>query len=145
MTEKEAISLEMGRVALSLAISRNREEEQELRKQYEAKGIFTAAVDFGGDFLPMTKKIIERAVVAAQRQQIVADNHVGEGAIAGATKAAIEQIAPKALGLSVGGKIGMARSGEHLCVAIFLGIGVLNLNEVAVALAHRSLPYQQNV
>ena len=60
--------------------------------------------------------------------------------MAGAVRAALGQISAQAVGLSVGGKIGVARHGEHLCVAIYLGIGVLNLNEVAVGLAHRSLP-----
>lgn len=60
--------------------------------------------------------------------------------MAGAAHAALEQITPKAVGLNVGGKIGMARHGEHLCVAVYCGVGVLNLNEVAVGLAHRSLP-----
>ena len=45
----------------------------------------------------------------------------------------------KAVGFNVGGKIGLARSGEHLCVAIYMGVGVLNLNEMCVGLAHRSL------
>jgi hypothetical protein len=101
------------------------------------------AVDFGGEFVPSVKKIIERAVVAAQRQGVVAANHVGEGAVAGATRAALEQIASRAIGLNVGGKIGIARYEEHLCVAIYFGVGVLNLNEVAVGLAHRSLPSDQ--
>ena len=41
--------------------------------------------------------------------------------------------------INVGGKIGLARAGEHLCVAIYMGVGVLNLNEMCVGLAHRSL------
>ena len=45
----------------------------------------------------------------------------------------------KAVGFNVGGKIGIARCGEHLCVAIYMGVGVLNLNEMCVGLAHRSL------
>ena len=44
--------------------------------------------------------------------------------------------------MNVGGKIGLARYDEHLCVALFFGVGILNLNEVAVALAHRSLAGQ---
>ena len=52
----------------------------------------------------------------------------------------MEQVKNKAVGFSVGGKIGIARKGEHLCVAIFMGVGVLNLNEMCVGLAHRSLP-----
>ena len=60
-----------------------------------------------------------------------------EGAIAGATKEALSQIMPKALGLNVGGKIGIARYKNHVSVSIFFGIGLLHLNEVAVGLGHR--------
>ena len=52
---------------------------------------------------------------------------------------ALEQVKVKAFGFNVGGKIGIARAGEHLCVAIYMGVGVLNLNELCVGLAHRSL------
>ncbi len=135
----ENYSIDVGRAALRLALSQSREEEQQLREYYLDHKITAIAVDFGGDFIPLIKKIIERSTVAAQRQGIVPANHVGEGAVAGATKAALEQISTKALGMSVGGKIGIARYDEHLCVALFLGVGILNLNEVAVALVHRSL------
>ena len=43
----------------------------------------------------------------------------------------------RAMGFNVGGKIGIARYRENLCVAIYMGIGVLNLNELSVGLAHR--------
>ena len=136
----EIASVDVGRAALAMAISQDRQEEQELRERLFTRGIVATAVDFGGEYVTSVKKIIERAVVAAQRQGLVQANHVGEGAVAGATHAALEQITPKAVGLNVGGKIGLARFGEHLCVAIYFGVGVLNLNEVAVGLAHRSLP-----
>jgi hypothetical protein len=135
----ESASVDVGRAALAMAISEGRQEEQELRKRLSSRSILATAVDFGGEYLPSVKKIIERAVVAAQRQGLVNDNHVGEGAVAGAAHAALEQITAKAVGLNVGGKIGIARCGEHLCVAVYFGVGVLNLNEVAVGLAHRSL------
>ena len=141
MAPIELTSIDIGRAALKMAVTESRTEEQALRQQLmEQQGIQTVAIDFGGEFVPSVKKIIERAVVAAQRQGLVPSNHVGEGAVAGAARAALGQISAQAVGLSVGGKIGIARHGEHLCVAIFLGIGVLNLNEVAVGLAHRSLP-----
>ena len=140
MTEKS--SMDVGRAALQMALSESRDEEQQLRQYYGDKQMAVTAVDFGGDFIPLMKKIIERATVAAQRQGLVPTNHVGEGAVAGATKAALEQISMKSLGMNVGGKIGLARYDEHLCVALFFGVGILNLNEVAVALAHRSLAGQ---
>ena len=134
-------SLDVGRAALKMAVTDSRTEEQSLRQTLlDQQQIQAVAIDFGGEFVPSVKKIIERAVVAAQRQGLVPSNHGGEGAVAGAVRAALGQISAQAVGLSVGGKIGVARHGEHLCVAIYLGIGVLNLNEVAVGLAHRSLP-----
>ena len=136
----EIASVDVGRAALGMAISQDRQDEQDLREGLATRGILATAVDFGGEYVSSVKKIIERAVVAAQRQGLVNANHVGEGAVAGATHAALEQITAKAVGLNVGGKIGLARYGEHLCVAIYFGVGVLNLNEVAVGLAHRSLP-----
>ncbi|HBK52600.1 MAG TPA: hut operon positive regulator HutP, partial [Syntrophomonas wolfei] len=51
----------------------------------------------------------------------------------------IAQIMPKALGLNVGGKIGVARHKDHVSVAIFLGIGLLHLDEVAIGLGHRAV------
>ena len=136
----ELTSIDVGRAALKMAVSDSRAEEQLVREALAGREIIALAVDFGGEFIPSVKKIIERAVVAAQRQGLVPSTHVGEGAVAGASRAALEQISPMAIGLNVGGKIGIARHGEHLCVAIYAGVGVLNLNEVSVGLAHRSLP-----
>jgi hypothetical protein len=136
----ELTSVDIGRAALRMAISESRQDEQELRQLLLNKDIRATAVDFGGEFIISVKKITERAVVAAQRQNLVPANHVGEGAVAGAVRSALEQIFAKAVGFNVGGKIGIARHGEHLCVAIYFGVGVLNLNEVVVGLAHRSLP-----
>ncbi len=137
-------SIAIGRAALRLAITETREEEQELKKKLAAKGIRSVAVDFGGQFIPSISKIIEHAVVAAQRQQVVAENHIGEGAVLGATQEALEQLKRKASGLNVGGKIGIARYREHLSVAIYAGVGILHLNEIAVSIAHRSLPAHED-
>ncbi len=123
--------------AIKMAISQSREEERELKKQFSSLGIATAAVDYGGDSLTSVAKIIERAVVAAKRENVVENTHVGEGSVAGATHEALTQINAKAYGLNVGGKIGIARHEDHVSVAIFLGVGMLNLDEVAIGLAHR--------
>ncbi len=133
-------SIHIGRAAVKMAISESREEEKNLRKIFAEEGIRTVAVDFGGEFLSSLPKIIEHAVVAAQRQGVVQENHVGAGAVVGATQEALEQLKRKALGLNVGGKIGIARYQEHLSVAIYMGVGLLHLNEIAMAVAHRSLP-----
>lgn len=84
-------------------------------------------------------KIYESAIVAAQRQHVISDTHVGDGSVLGAVESAIEQIKLKSLGMNVGGKIGVARWHEHLCVAVYVGVGVLRFNEVAVGMAHRVL------
>lgn len=143
MTETKILSsIDIGRAALRIAITSSREQEQLVRQELANSGITAVAVDFGGEFSSSIVKIVERAVVASQRQKLVSIEHVGAGAVAGAIHEALTQIVNKALGFNVGGKIGIARHNEHLCVAVYLGIGVLNLNEPAVALAHRSLPFE---
>ena len=137
--EHTIASVDVGRAALRMALTENRTEEDQLKQQFLDKGYRVVAVDFGGEFIPSIRKIVERAVVASERQHIVTDTHVGAGAVAGAAHEALEQIMPKAIGFNVGGKIGVARYGEHLCVAVYVSVGVLNLNELGVGLAHRSL------
>ena len=132
-------SINIGRAALHIALTANRLEEMRVKERLASEGIKSTAVDFGGEFIPSIVKIIERAVVAAQRQGLVTETHVGAGGVAGAAHEALEQVKNKAVGFNVGGKIGIARCGEHLCVAIYMGVGVLNLNEMCVGLAHRSL------
>ena len=139
MEKSKFTSVDVGRAALKIAVTASREEENEIKKALANKEIKATAVDFGGEFVNSIVKIIERAVVAAQRQEIVPENHIGAGAVAGAASAALEQVKLKAIGFNVGGKIGIARYGEHLCVAIYMSVGVLNLNELCVGLAHRSI------
>ena len=57
--------------------------------------------------------------------------------MAGAAREAVSQIMNKAIGLNIGGKIAIARCGEHISVAVFFGIGLLHLNEMAIGLGHR--------
>lgn len=139
MNKSSINSMVIGRAALNIALTSTRQEENIVKEELAKSGIRSTAVDFGGEFIPSIVKIVERAVVAAQRQGLVTETHVGAGAVAGAAHEALEQVMNKAVGFNVGGKIGIARYGEHLCVAIFMGVGVLNLNEMCVALAHRSL------
>ncbi|RQD72735.1 MAG: hut operon positive regulator HutP [Halanaerobium sp. MSAO_Bac5] len=131
-------SLETAKTAIKMAIS-TREEEKQLKKDFAKEDIKTAAVDFGGEFNKSVPDIIERAVIAAKRENIIDNTHVAQGAVAGAAHDAISQIMPRTMGLNVGGKIGLARSGEHIVVAIFFGVGMFNLNEVTMGLSHRSL------
>jgi len=133
-------SIDVAKIAIKMALS-TRSEEYELKESYGKMQVRVAAVDFGGDFINSIKKIIERSVVAAKREGVIEEEtHVLEGAVVGATREAISQVMQKALGLNVGGKIGIARWGEHISVAMFFGVGFLNLNEVVIGLGHRSIP-----
>ena len=125
------------RAALHMALTQDRDEERKLKEGMLKLGIQVAAVDYGGEFIASVTKVIERSVVAAKREGLINDSHVEEGAVAGAAREAIAQIMPKALGLNIGGKIGIARYEDHVCVALFFGIGLLHLNEIAVGLGHR--------
>lgn len=130
-------SKDIAGAAIKIALTADRPGEKHLQSEYTQMGIHTAAVDYGGEFINSVMKIIERAVVSAKREGVISEGHAEEGAVAGATREALSQIMPKALGLNVGGKIGIARCGEHISVAIFFGIGLLHLNEVAIGLGHR--------
>ena len=132
-------SREVARAAIMLAMTATREEEAGLKAQLQGQGIRGAAVDYGGEYVQSVMKIIERSVVAAKRERVIDDTHREEGAVAGAAREAIGQVSGKALGLSIGGKIGIARFGEHVAVAVFFGVGLVHLNEVCVGMGHRAI------
>ena len=132
-------SREVARAAISLSLSVSREEENQLRTSFVQDGILTAAADYGGDYNQSIMKLIERAVVAARREKVIGDTHHEQGAVAGAAHDAISQVSSKAFGLSVGGKIAIARRGEHIAVAVFLCVGLVHLNEVCIGLGHRAI------
>ena len=136
-------SIDVAKVAIKMATS-ERNEEKIIHEQYKAENILTAAVDVGGNVNDSIHKIMERALVASKRMNIIKDCHIHDGAVVGAAREAIMQVAVKANGLSVGGKIGIARGGDHVIVCIFMNIGLLHLNEVAIGLGHRSIP-QDNI
>ena len=132
-------SKEVAACAIQMAMTADRESEQVMKVQYEKKDVRVAAADFGGEFITSVNKLIERTVVAARREGLIGSSHGEEGAVAGAAREAVSQIVTKAIGLNVGGKIGIARSGEHVCVCMFFGIGLLHLNEMAIGLGHRAI------
>ncbi len=132
-------SREVARAAIEIAMTPTREDESDMKKKFSDKGVKSTAVDYGGEFLSSLQKVVERAVVAARREQVIDGSHQEEGAVAGATREALAQVMPKALGLNVGGKVGIAHGGDHIAVAVFFGIGLLHLNEVAVGLGHRAI------
>ncbi len=129
----------VAQAAISMAMTSTREEEMELKDKYRDEGIQALAVDYGGEFLSSLQKVVERAVVASKREKLIDDSSHSDGAVAGATREALVQIMPKALGLNVGGKVGIARGGTHVAVAIFFAIGLLHRNDVAIGLGHRAV------
>lgn len=132
-------SRDVGRAAITLAMTTSREDEAAQKTCLGEKDILCAASDFGGDFVSSVMKIIERAVVIAKREGLISDKFHEEGAVAGAAHDAVIQITDKAMGLNVGGKIGVARSGDHVAVALFFTVGLVHLNEVCVGLGHRAV------
>lgn len=135
--ERSVGSKDVVKAAILMALSADRTEEKQLQKEFAQKDILVAAVDYGGEFISSVMKIVERSVVSAKREGVIRECHAEEGAVAGAAREALSQVMPKAIGLNVGGKIGVARCGEHVAVATFFGIGLLHLNEVAIGTGHR--------
>ncbi len=132
-------SKDIAKVSILLAMS-SREEENLLKQTYLKKEIYTCAVDIGGEIIRSTEKILERALVSAKKNNLIPEGHVYDGALVGAAREALGQVMDKSAGMNVGGKIGIARSGEHLSLCIFLTIGLLHLDEVVIGLAHRAIP-----
>jgi len=135
----ESNSTRIAKIATKMAIC-NRNEEDDLKKNYNEQGIKVTAVNIGGNINTSISKILESALVAAKRNDLIREEHLHEGAVIGATRDAIIQISNRANGQNVGGKIGIARGGEHITVCIFLSIGLLHLDEVVIGIGHRSLP-----
>jgi len=132
-------SKEVSKAAVKIAMTASREEEQAVRTDMLKNDIKCVAIDFGGEFSSSVTKIIERAVVASKREGVIGDSHAEEGGVAGATHEAITQIISKSIGLNVGGKIGIARSGSHVAVCVFFAVGLLNLNDIVIGLGHRAV------
>lgn len=139
MAKKNETSKKVASAAIKMSLS-DREDEDKIKKKYKDAVMKVAAVDFGGEFNSSIKKIVERSIVAAEREGVIAeDSHAELGAVAGATREAISQIHSKATGFNVGGKIGIAREGDHISVSIYFAIGLLHLNEMAIGLGHRAV------
>ena len=132
-------SHDVARAALTLAMTVSRDDESAQKIRLAQLGVQCAASDFGGDFVASVMKIIERAVLIAKREGLIGEAFHEEGAVAGAAHDAVTQVSNKALGLNVGGKIGVTREGGHVAVALFFTVGLVHLNEVCVGLGHRAV------
>lgn len=135
----EVGSKEVCKAAIQIALTDSREEETLLKNKNAERGIRSVAIDFGSDFGNAVPKILERAVVAAKRENVIGSTHAEEGAVAGAAHEALQQIMDKCLGLNMGGKIGIARHDSHISVCVFFAIGLLNLNDIAIGMGHRAV------
>lgn len=132
-------SMEVAKIATKMAIS-TREEEEKYKDEFKKNGVLVTAVNIGGNINDSTSKILERALVAAKRSLVIREEHLHEGGIIGATRDALMQIKDRASGQNVGGKIGIARCGQHVSVCIFLSVGLLHLDEVVIGIGHRAVP-----
>ena len=132
-------SHDVARAALTQAMTVSRDDDSAQKIRLAQLGVQCAASDFGGDFVASVMKIIERAVVIAKREGLIGEAFHEEGAVAGAAHDAVTQVSNKALGLNVGGKIGVARAGDHVAVALFFTAGLVHLNEACVGLGHRAV------
>ncbi len=135
----EVGSREVSKAAIQIALTDTRDEETVLKEEYAKTGIRAVAIDFGSDFNTAVPKILERAVVAAKRENVIGSTHAEEGAVAGAAHEALQQIMNKCVGLNLGGKIGIARHDSHISVCVFFAIGLLNLNDIAIGMGHRAV------
>lgn len=133
-------SVDIARFSVKLAITENRTNEETFIKELMAKDVKAVAIDVGGNVLEAVHIIIEKAIHASRKSGVTKECHVEDGAIAGAAREAITQIANRSMGLNGGGKIAICRHKEHLSICIFMSIGLLHLNEVVIGLGHRSLP-----
>lgn len=135
----EVGSREVCKAAIEIALTDTRDDEKMCKDRHAQKGIRSVAIDFGSDFNSAVPKILERAVVAAKRENVIGTSHAEEGAVAGAAHEALQQIMNKCVGLNLGGKIGIARYNSHISVCIFFAIGLLNLNDIAIGMGHRAV------
>lgn len=132
-------SIQVAKLATRMAIA-SRDEEVHLKEKFSKIGATVTAVNIGGNITESVLKILESALVASKRNGLIREEHLHEGAVIGATRDALMQVSNRANGQNVGGKIGIARIGEHISVCIFLSIGLLHLDEIVIGIGHRSLP-----
>ena len=140
MDKKKFESIDVARAAIRLAVTPTRESEEKYIASLAEADVKAVAVDIGGDIMSSIHLVIERAILASRKAGLTKENHLQDGAIAGAAREAVSQIAEKAIGLNGGGKIAIARYGEHLSICVFMSIGLLHLNDVVIGLGHRSVP-----
>jgi len=134
-------TVDIVRAAIALAITPDKTSEDMEIDKLKKQGIKVIVIDVTGNFRDSTHIIIEKAIIASRENGLTEETHVEESAIAGAAREAIMHIATKSSGVHGNGKMAICRYKENLSVCIFMCIGLLNLNEVAIGLGHRAVPY----
>ena len=133
-------SVDVAKAAIRLALTGDRQTEEQMIHSLLEKGIHGVAVNVGGNVVNSIHTIIERVIIASRKTSVTRENHVQDGALAGASREALQQVLEKSIGLNGGGKIAVCRHKEHLSVCVFMSVGLFHLNEVVIGLGHRSLP-----
>jgi len=133
-------SRDVGRAAIRLALTETRDEEAAFKTVLRQRAIRAVAVDFGGEYEDSVPRAVERILVASKREGAIPDDHVHQGAVAGACREALSQLQFRAVGFNLGGKMALATGGEHVAVAVYAGIGLAYLDDQGVAVAHRAVP-----
>lgn len=132
-------SVDVARAALAISLTRDKSDETSTKMAFRRQGITVACFSISGDFIPSIQQWIELTLDIAKREGIICGSFADSGSVVGAAREALAQVMPKAIGMNVGGKIGIAYCNENLAVAVLLGIGLSNLNDVAVGLGHRAV------
>ena len=82
-------SVDVAKAAIRLAVTGSRQSEEQMIEMLREKGIRSAAMDIGGDMINSIHIIIERAITISSKNGVTKENHVQDGAIAGAAREAI--------------------------------------------------------
>lgn len=130
----------IARAAITMAMTLDRAEERELKqKLLDEHQISAAAVDFGGEFISPVGKIIERRLSPPSARGLSRMSTIWRGRLPERPAKPSPRSPTKAIGLNVGGKIGIARTEDNIAVCVFFGIGLLHLDEIAIGLGHRAI------
>ncbi|MBT9154618.1 MAG: hypothetical protein DDT39_01297 [Firmicutes bacterium] len=132
-------SIDVARAALAISLTQNKSEETSAKMGFRRSGITATAFSISGDFIPSIQQWIASALEISKTDGIICGSFADSGAVVGATREALAQVMPKAVGLNIAGKIGIAYCNENLAVAVLIGIGLMDLSDVAVGLGHRAV------
>lgn len=132
-------SIDVARAALAISLTQNKSEETNAKMGFRRSGITATVFSISGDFIPSIQQWIATALEISKTDGIICGSFVDSGAVVGATREALAQVMPKAVGLNIAGKVGIAYCNENLAVAVLIGIGLMDLHDVAVGLGHRAV------